>query len=172
MRSPLFTAPGAESGFRPIWAAFQSNPRRNLHRMSARCLRRFEPGTSIFTAPQPLGVPGTDHLDAQTGLASGNGSKVRQSRAFKVVSPPWTRGSAQTLYSTGFEPVFFCPQPRIRSWLRRVCGRGSRPGPPPAEGWRICARDGRKEPMRAVSAPPCCRSTCPPFPCRGHCGDR
>lgn len=161
----------AESGFGPIWAAFQSNPRRNLPRLSARCLRRFEPGTSKLTAPQPLGVPGTDHLET-TGPVSGNGFRARQSRASQADPPPWTGGSAQTLHSTGFEPVFFCPDLRIRSWPRQECGPGNRPGRPPAAGWRICARDGRRERMQAVSAPPSGRSTCRPSPCRERCGGR
>ena len=170
-RSPLFTAPGAEIGSGPIWAAFQSNPRRISPRLSARCLRRFEPGTSKLQPPSPSGSPGRI-ISKRKRLVSGSGFKLRQSRASQVVPPSWTRGSAQTLHSTGFAPVFFCPELRIRSWRRRECGRASRPGPLPAGEWRICARDGRKEPMRAVSAPPGYRSTCRPSPCRGRCGDR
>jgi hypothetical protein len=128
-------------------------------------------GLRNFSPPAPRGPRDGSSRNA-SGLVSGNGFKLRQSRASQVVPPPWTRGSAQTLHWTGSEPVFFCPDLRIRSWRRRECGRVSRPRPLPAAGWRICARDGRREPMRAASAPPGCRSTCRPFPCRGRCGDR
>jgi hypothetical protein len=67
-------------------------------------------GLRNFSPPAPRGPRDGSSRNA-SGLVSGNGFKLRQSRASQVVPPPWTRGSAQTLHWTGFEPVFFLSGP-------------------------------------------------------------